>query len=87
MISTTTGHCAATCGRKLEFWLDPAALHTVWDRTWNQWKHLLGAKIEVEGAFVQERQIPQAPGRVGTRHLGDWRCRAGWRSNCHPISI
>ena len=28
--------------RKLEFWLDPAILHTLWDRTWNQWKHLLG---------------------------------------------
>ena len=39
--------------RKLEFWLDPAALHTLWDRTWNQWKHLLGAKIEVEATFVQ----------------------------------
>jgi hypothetical protein len=39
--------------RKLEFWLDPAVLHTMWDRTWNQWKHLLGAKIEVEGTFVQ----------------------------------
>src|SRR5271166_4841628 len=39
--------------RKLEFWLDPAALHTIWDRTWNQWKHLLGTKIEVEGTFVQ----------------------------------
>ncbi len=39
--------------RKLELWLDPAALHTLWDRTWNQWKHLLGTKIEVEGTFVQ----------------------------------
>src|ERR1035438_8686593 len=39
--------------RKLEFLLDPAALHTLWDRTWNQWKHLLGTKIEVEGTFVQ----------------------------------
>ncbi len=39
--------------RKLELWLDPAALHTLWDRTWNQWKHLLGTKIEVEGMFVQ----------------------------------
>ena len=28
--------------RKLEFWLDPACLHTNWDRTWNRWKHLLG---------------------------------------------
>src|SRR5271165_745426 len=24
--------------RKLELWLDPAVLHTLWDRTWNQWK-------------------------------------------------
>ena len=39
--------------RKLELWLDPAVLHTLWDRTWNQWKHLLGSKIEVEGTFVQ----------------------------------
>jgi hypothetical protein len=39
--------------RKLEFWLDPAALHTLWERTWNQWKHLLGTKIEIEGTFVQ----------------------------------
>jgi hypothetical protein len=39
--------------RKLEFWLDPAAMHTVWDRTWNQWKHLLGTKIEVDGTFVR----------------------------------
>ena len=39
--------------RKLEFWLDPAVLHTPWDRTWNQWKYLLGTKIEVEGTFVQ----------------------------------
>ena len=38
--------------RKLEFWLDPAVLHTLWDRTWNQWKHLLGTKIEVDGTFV-----------------------------------
>jgi hypothetical protein len=39
--------------RKLEFWLDPAVLPTLWDRTWNQWKHLLGTKIEVDGTFVQ----------------------------------
>jgi hypothetical protein len=25
----------------------------LWDPTWNQWKHLLGAKIEVTGTFVQ----------------------------------
>ncbi len=50
--------------RKLEFWLDPASLHTLWDHTWNQWKHLLGTKIEVEGTFVQT-------GRYRKRS-GDW---------------
>jgi len=50
--------------RKLEFWLDPAAIHTLWDRTWNQWKHLLGTKIEVEGTFVQT-------GKYRKRH-GEW---------------
>jgi hypothetical protein len=39
--------------RKLEFWLDPVALQIHWDRTWNQWKHLVGSKIEVEGTFVK----------------------------------
>jgi hypothetical protein len=50
--------------RKLEFWLDPAVLHTLWDRTWNQWKHLLGTKIDVEGTFVQS-------GKYRKRH-GEW---------------
>lgn len=39
--------------RKLEFWLDPALLHTPWDPTWNQWKHLLGAKMEVHATFIE----------------------------------
>ena len=39
--------------RKLEFWLDPALLHIHWDPTWNQWKHLLPTKIEVDAIFVQ----------------------------------
>ena len=50
--------------RKLEFWLDPAALHTIWDRTWNQWKHLLGTKIEVDGTFVQTGKY--------RKRSGDW---------------
>jgi len=39
--------------RRLEFWLDPALLRIHWDPTWNQWKHLLGTKIEVDATFVQ----------------------------------
>jgi len=50
--------------RKLELWLDPSALHTLWDRTWNQWKHLLGTKIEVESTFV-------GSGKYRKRHMGD----------------
>ena len=50
--------------RKLEFWLDPAALHIFWDRTWNPWKHLLGTKIEVEGTFVQTGKY--------RKRSGDW---------------
>ena len=38
--------------RKLEFWLDPALLHILWNPTWNQWKHLLATKVEVDATFV-----------------------------------
>src|SRR5208337_684882 len=38
--------------RKLEFWLDPALLHILWDPTWNQWKHLLATKVEVDATLV-----------------------------------
>jgi hypothetical protein len=55
--------------RKLEFWLDPAALHTLWDRTWNQWKHLLGTKIEVKGTFVQSGKYRK---RRGEWELVSW---------------
>ena len=49
--------------RKLEFWLDPAVLHTLWDRTWNQWKHLLRTKIEIEGTFVQSGKYRKRRGQ------------------------
>lgn len=39
--------------RKLEVVFDSALLPLTWDATWNQWKHLLGAKIAVRGTFVQ----------------------------------
>jgi hypothetical protein len=55
--------------RKLEFWLDPAALHTLWDRTWNQWKHLLATKIEVEGTFVHRGKYHK---RRGEWELVTW---------------
>ncbi len=45
-------------------WLDPALLHAIWQPTWNQWKHLLGTKIEVDATFVRS-------GKYRKRH-GEW---------------
>jgi hypothetical protein len=39
--------------RKLKVSFDHASLPLLWDSTWNQWKHLLGAKIGVKATFVQ----------------------------------
>ena len=39
--------------RKLEVVLDQSAMPMPWDATWNQWRHLLGAKIELQGTFVE----------------------------------
>jgi hypothetical protein len=55
--------------RKLEFWLDPAVLHTVWEPGWNRWKHLLGAKLEVDGTFVQSGKYRK---RRGEWELVTW---------------
>jgi hypothetical protein len=39
--------------RRLELVVDQAAMPIIWDPTWNQWKHLLGARIDVNATFVQ----------------------------------
>ena len=39
--------------RKLEVTLDQSAMPITWDATWNRWKHLLGAKVELQGTLVQ----------------------------------
>lgn len=38
---------------RLELVVDQAAMPLVWDPTWNQWKHLLGAKVDVQATFLQ----------------------------------
>jgi hypothetical protein len=38
--------------RKVEVMLDPIVLPLAPDPTWNQWRHLLGAKIGIEAMFV-----------------------------------
>ncbi len=39
--------------RRLELAVDQAALPLLWDQTWNQWKHLLGVKVDVQATFLQ----------------------------------
>jgi hypothetical protein len=51
-------------GRKLEVGLDPGVLPLVWDATWNQWKHLLGTKVELKATFVLSGKY--------RRHRGQW---------------
>jgi hypothetical protein len=50
--------------RKLEFWIDHASLGLVWNSSWNQWKHLLGAEMQVNVTFVRSS-------RYHHRH-GNW---------------
>jgi hypothetical protein len=51
--------------RKLQVRLDQSAMPVVWDATWNQWRQLLGAKMEVKGTFVESGKY---------RHRGgEWR--------------
>jgi len=57
--------------RKLEAWLDQSAMPVVWDATWNQWKHLLGAKIELRGRFVESGKY---------RHRGGEWCLLKWET-------
>lgn len=39
--------------RKLEVVFDQASLPLMWDSSWNQWKCLLGTKIDVKATFIQ----------------------------------
>ena len=56
--------------RKTQSIIDPVQLNLSWDPTWNQWKHLVSAKIEIESTFV-------ATGRYICRS-GDWRLIRWW---------
>lgn len=38
---------------QLEILFDRASLPLSWDTSWNQWKHLLGARIRVKAVFLQ----------------------------------
>jgi hypothetical protein len=55
--------------RKAEVLLDELLLPLSSDPTWNQWKHLVGAKFEVDGTFVKCGKYRL---RNGEWHLVTW---------------
>ena len=54
---------------KLEIFFDQASLPLLWDSSWNQWKHLLGAKIGIKATFTQSGKYQH---RADTWHLVKW---------------
>ena len=55
--------------RKLEVTLDHSAMPIIWDASWNRWRHLLGAKVELQGTFVQTGKYQH---RNGQWSLSKW---------------
>jgi len=55
--------------RKMEIFFDQASLPLLWDSSWNQWKHLLGAKIGVKATFIQSGKYQH---RGDAWHLVQW---------------
>jgi hypothetical protein len=55
--------------RKLEVMVDQAATPVIWEATWNQWKNLLAAKVEVDATFVHTGKFRM---KSGTWHLVEW---------------
>jgi hypothetical protein len=55
--------------RKLEILLDQQLLPLRWDQTWNQWRHLLNASLEIIADFVHTGKYQK---RKGEWHLIEW---------------
>jgi hypothetical protein len=55
--------------RKLEVTLDQSAMPILWDASWNRWRHLLAAKVELQGTFVQTCRYQR---RNGQWSLNRW---------------
>lgn len=55
--------------RKLEVFFDQTSLPLLWDSSWNQWKHLLGAKLGIKATFIQSGKYQY---RGDAWHLVNW---------------
>ena len=54
---------------KLEVLFDQTSLPLSWDSSWNQWKHLLGAKVGVKATFIQSGKFQH---QASAWHLTQW---------------
>jgi len=54
---------------RIEVLFDQTSLPLLWDSDWNQWKHLLGAKVGVKAPFIQSGKYQH---RGGEWHLVKW---------------
>ncbi len=54
---------------RIEVLFDQISLPLFWDSSWNQWKHLLAAKVGVKAPFIQSGKYQH---RAGAWHLGKW---------------
>jgi hypothetical protein len=52
---------------KVEVTIDPVLMPLGWDATWNQWKHLLAAAVEIEADFIRTGKY--------VRREKEWRLR------------
>jgi hypothetical protein len=65
-----SGHAIYRDSRyKLDVFFDQASLPLSWDASWNQWKHLLGAKVGIKATFIQSGRYRH---RSDAWHLVKW---------------
>jgi len=55
--------------RRLEVIVDQCAMPVVWDQTWNQWKHLLAAQVQIDATFVRAGKYCM---KSGEWHAVEW---------------
>lgn len=55
--------------RKLELMVDQASMPIIWDQTWNRWKHLLSASVEIDATFVHTGKFRM---KSGEWHAVEW---------------
>lgn len=54
---------------RIEVLFDQASFPLLWDSSWNQWKHLLGAEVGLKAPFIQTGKYQH---RAGAWHLVKW---------------